>query len=288
MKFIFLTILLFSGLVTVAQEAAEKRVTVLLSNISLEKALTVLSISYNVQFSYSDDVVAMETLVNLSIENQTLTEALDEVLTPHAIAYKIVNASRVVLRRKTVALTQIVRGVVVDEVTGAPIPGATLVVAETEPAKGTTTNANGYFEIANVPIGRRTFEVRSIGYVPRSISAILLVSGKECFLNVALSESVTAMNEVIVTAAKDDAIPADGAAVTSGRTFSVEETKRYAGSMGDPARMATGFAGVTPTSDENNALVVRGNSPRGVLWRVEGVEIPNPNHFSSEGPPVAL
>jgi hypothetical protein len=69
----------------------------------------------------------------------------------------------------------------------------------------------------------------------------------------------------------------------SGRTFSVEETKRYAGNLGDPARMASGFAGVTSASDENNALIVRGNSPRGVLWRIDGLEVPNPNHFAAEG-----
>ena len=71
-------------------------------------------------------------------------------------------------------------------------------------------------------------------------------------------------------------------ATVSARTFSVEETKRYAGSIDDPARMASSYAGVGVV-DGNNDLVIRGNSPRGMLWRMEGLEIPNPNHFSSQG-----
>ncbi|HEY4656603.1 MAG TPA: TonB-dependent receptor, partial [Cyclobacteriaceae bacterium] len=90
-------------------------------------------------------------------------------------------------------------------------------------------------------------------------------------------------SEVVITALKHDGIPGEGVALTSSRNFSVEDTKRYAGSLGDPARMVSAFAGVTGGSDENNALVVRGNSPRGVLWRVEGIEVPNPNHFATEG-----
>jgi hypothetical protein len=112
---------------------------------------------------------------------------------------------------------------------------------------------------------------------------LLLASGKELVLDIALTESVVAMSEVVVNALKNDGIPGQGLAVTSSRTFSVEESKRYAGSMGDPARMASAFAGVTSGADDNNALIVRGNSPRGILWRIDGIEIPNPNHFTTEG-----
>ncbi len=69
----------------------------------------------------------------------------------------------------------------------------------------------------------------------------------------------------------------------SGPYFSVEETKRYAGSFNDPARMAASYAGVTGTPDGNNDIIIRGNSPRGMLWRLEGIEVPNPNHFANEG-----
>jgi hypothetical protein len=71
--------------------------------------------------------------------------------------------------------------------------------------------------------------------------------------------------------------------VLSARAFSTEETDRYAGSRGDPARMASNFAGVSGTDDSRNDLVIRGNSPFGVLYRVDNVVIPNPSHFAVAG-----
>jgi len=72
-------------------------------------------------------------------------------------------------------------------------------------------------------------------------------------------------------------------ALVSSRSFSVEETDRYAGSRSDPARMASNFAGVQGADDSRNDIVIRGNSPMGLLWRVEGVDLPNPNHFAVAG-----
>ena len=72
-------------------------------------------------------------------------------------------------------------------------------------------------------------------------------------------------------------------AVISARSFTIEETERYAGSVGDPSRMASSFAGVSTLSDQQNEIVIRGNSPMGVLWRMDGVDIPNPNHFGALG-----
>jgi hypothetical protein len=80
-------------------------------------------------------------------------------------------------------------------------------------------------------------------------------------------------------------------ATVSARQFSVEETNRYAGSRGEPSRMASNFAGVQGADDSRNDIVIRGNSPLGVLWQMEGINIPNPNHFSiagSTGGPISI
>ncbi|MCZ8284120.1 MAG: TonB-dependent receptor, partial [Bacteroidia bacterium] len=65
--------------------------------------------------------------------------------------------------------------------------------------------------------------------------------------------------------------------------FSMEEVNRYAGGRSDPSRLAANFAGVSSPDDSRNDIVIRGNSPTGVLWRIEGLNIPNPNHFSTIG-----
>jgi len=66
------------------------------------------------------------------------------------------------------------------------------------------------------------------------------------------------------------------------RTLRSQDASRYAGGYYDPLRMVANFPGVASgNSDDNNEIVVRGNSPRGLLWRLEGIEIPNPNHLSN-------
>jgi hypothetical protein len=260
----------------------DRRVTVMLGEISLEEALTVLSISYDVTFSYSDDIIPSRRIISLSIQNERLEEVLDKLLPPLGIGYKV-SRKRIILKKSDSIPKQTIRGTVIDPVTRAPIPGSTITVLGTDPLLGTRTDEDGKFRISNVPVGRISISTSSIGFDPHLVPNVLLTTGKELVVDIQLKESVTPMEEVVVIAKRNDGIPGNGLAVTSGRSFSVEDTKRYAGSLGDPARMATAFAGVTGASDECNSLIVRGNSPRGVLWRVEGIEIPNPNHFTTEG-----
>lgn len=266
-----------------APSSEDKKVTVLLTNISLEEAITIINISYGVQISYSDDVVPAQTMINLRIEDETLPQALEKLLKPYALTYKIVSGRRYVLQKIKPAITQTLRGTIVDVVTRAPIPGATVTLQNVSPLTGVTSDDRGDFRLINIPVGRHSIIISCIGYDPRTITGLLLTSGKELVMSIALSEATTSMNEIVVTGLKNDGIPGDGVAVTSSRTFSIEESKRFAGSLGDPARMASNYAGVTSASDDNNSLVVRGNTPRGILWRIDGIEVPNPNHFATEG-----
>jgi 2-keto-4-pentenoate hydratase len=98
-----------------------------------------------------------------------------------------------------------------------------------------------------------------------------------------MKESTLAMEVVVVRSVKRKDKAQNYMAVASSRTFSVEETERFAGSLGDPARMVANYAGVMTHNDSRNDIIIRGNSPIGVLWRLEGVEVPNPNHFSALG-----
>jgi len=65
--------------------------------------------------------------------------------------------------------------------------------------------------------------------------------------------------------------------------LTIEETLRLPATFFDPARLAFSYAGVTSTNDQANHMVVRGQSPNNNSWRLEGVEIVNPNHLSNGG-----
>ncbi len=178
--------------------------------------------------------------------------------------------------------TQTVRGKIVDFVTSTPLPGVHIILNDRSLNIGTMADANGEFILHKVPIGRNTFMFTFIGYEPVLVKDIMVSTGKELFLPVTMVENVEELEQVVVSAYKKGEVINKMASI-SAQSFSVEETEHYAGSWSDPARMATNFAGVASGNDARNDIVIRGNSPNGLLWRLDGVDIPNPNHFATQG-----
>ena len=178
---------------------------------------------------------------------------------------------------------QTVRGTVLDADSRQPIFSASIAIVGSEPAVTATTAFDGRFSIADVPTGRIALRIRAMGYEEQTLPNLLLVSSKELVLNVVLQSAVKEIDEVTVTATKPKGELRNDMATVSARRISVEETSRIAGGINDPARMVSTFPGVAGDPAGDNTIVVRGNSPKGVLWRLEGMEIPNPNHFAQEG-----
>ncbi|MEH0156330.1 TonB-dependent receptor [Limibacter armeniacum] len=176
---------------------------------------------------------------------------------------------------------QTIRGTVTDADTRQPLPGCTVLVTGVQ--LGATTNYDGKFIIKDVPLGRQTVKISFVGYEEQVVSNLIVTAAKETILEVRLTEYAETLDEVTVEAGDDPASAGNELSMVSSRPFTVEETKRFAGSFNDPARMAVSFAGVTGDPSGNNDIVIRGNSPKGMLWKLEGVEIPNPNHFGDEG-----
>jgi len=187
--------------------------------------------------------------------------------------------------------TQTVRGTVIDKQSQFPLLGAAIILVGSDPLIGVTTDVDGKFELNKVPVGRVTIQVSFIGYNESMLSNIAVNAGKEVVLTVELEERITSLKEAVVVAERDLEKPLNEMATVSARTFSIEESQRFAGARNDVARMASNFAGVATSNDATNDIVIRGNSPNGLLWRFEGVDIPNPNHFgdgSASGGPVSL
>lgn len=178
-------------------------------------------------------------------------------------------------------LTQNVRGTVIDKISKTPLPGATVLLVDSNPVIGTTTDGEGNFKLLKVPVGNRTLKITFMGYLDLTLPNIIVNSGKEVVLNIPLEENIVQMQTVVIEETIDKNKPLNDMATVSARTFSVEETRKYAAAVNDPARMVASYAGVVQTSDGNNSISIRGNSPYGLIWRMEGVDIPNPNHFAN-------
>jgi len=176
-------------------------------------------------------------------------------------------------------LVETVRGKVVSGDPNNELIQASIYVEGSEPIIGTVTDATGNFSF-KVPVGRRKIIISSVGFLAQEID-VLVNAGKEVMLSVILEPVFEELTGVEFVASRDKSRPINRLSVTGGRTFSTEETFRFAGSLGDPARMVRSFAGVIPANDSRNDIIIRGNSPIGVQWSLDGVEVPNLNHFNT-------
>jgi hypothetical protein len=191
------------------------------------------------------------------------------------------SASGMAQVKDSTRFTQTIKGTVTDKATRLSLPGVTLKLTSVNPVKATASNATGAFRLSGVPVGRHILEVSYTGYQSVILSEVLVTTGKEAEVNIELDPQSKSLNEVVVNAASGKR-PLNTMAMASARSFSPEETNRYAGGLFDPARMAQSFAGVVAGGD-NNEIVVRGNSPKSLQWRLEGIEIISPNHFGNQG-----
>lgn len=187
--------------------------------------------------------------------------------------------------------TQEVRGKVFDSESQFPLTGVKIQIftSDSTAKYRAITDLDGLFSISNVPVGKHELMVTYMTYDTKTIT-IEVNSGKETIVQIPLQESFVEQKEVIVSARKKGEV-INELALISAQQFSVSETDRYPGSRSDPARMASNFAGVGGADDSRNDIVIRGNSPLGVVWKVEGIDIPNPSHFAisgSTGGPVSI
>lgn len=181
------------------------------------------------------------------------------------------------------AQTGTIKGTVLDQQSEIPIIGATVELISSDQGFGVVTDVDGYFSMSNVPLGRNVIRISYLGYETMTLPNIDVSSGKDVLVNVTLQESIAELSEVVVTAKTNKDQAQNEMAAISARQFSVEEVNRYSGGRSDVARLASNFAGVSAPDDSRNDIVIRGNSPTGVLWRIEGIPVPSPNHFSTFG-----
>ena len=178
---------------------------------------------------------------------------------------------------------QSIRGLVVDKASQQPLIGANVSVVDADPIIGTVSDVDGQFVLEGLKPGRYRLECTYLGYSSFVSDNLLVNSARELVIQIELEEAAIEVGEVTVTARQNPSQAVNEAALLSTRSFTAEETQRYAATGNDPSRMALGFPGVQTSRDSRNDIIIRGNNPIGLLWRLEGIDIPNPNHFARIG-----
>lgn len=183
--------------------------------------------------------------------------------------------------------TQRITGVVIDKATQQPLIGAAVFIkgeSDNDRMIGSTTDTEGRFLLEGVPVGRYFINCSYVGYRPWVSAYQEVTSGRKLDIRIELDESITFGDSIVVRAPRVASEASNEYGLVSARSFTPEETQRFAGSINDPGRMALSLPGAQiSTQDNENTIVVRANSPIGLIWRLEGVEIPNPNHFAEAG-----
>lgn len=273
-----------------AQVNTAKIISVNFQYKTIGEVIGQLKSEYGVLFSYQNEQIPLKKIIHLKLQQQPLRKVLDIVCSQAGISWQSI-AGQVFLKPLKASLSaevpkdlsQTVRGKITDKESGVPLIGVSVRIVSLVPEKGTVSNVNGDFRINNVAIGRHEIVVSYLGFETIVIPQLLVGSSKEIVLNIEMLESFTSLGAVEVSSKKDGQASLNEMASVSARSFTVEETSRYAAGNFDPARMAQNFAGVTINDDSSNDIVIRGNSPKGIQWRLEGIEINNPNHFGEEG-----
>ncbi|MEK6781506.1 MAG: carboxypeptidase regulatory-like domain-containing protein [Bacteroidota bacterium] len=173
-------------------------------------------------------------------------------------------------------LGQTISGNIKDQISQKPLVSASVSIFKSDQlVGGSVVDSLGNFSIQNVAPGRYKLLVSFTGFASFE-DELLVISGKESIVTVDLLESSTVLKEVEVKANRTEGI----AGVTS---ISMEKSMRVPANFFDPIRMATSYPGVVAASDQSNSIVVKGYSPNGLLWRLQGLDIVSPNHLGNAG-----
>lgn len=171
-----------------------------------------------------------------------------------------------------------VKGVVTNEVTGEFLPFVSVVVQGA--ATGTSTDFEGVFELSGLPPGVVNLSFSSVGYKTANRLEIELTPARPAFLTVALeplSVAVEAAEVVAVTAKGEEEAP------VSLRRIGTNEIKRNPGGGRDISKAIRSLPGVAAIPSFRNDIVIRGGAPNENRFYIDGIEIPNINHFQTQG-----
>lgn len=174
--------------------------------------------------------------------------------------------------------TGVLKGVIADIKNNEPIIGATVSIVNSN--LFAVSEIDGTFQIENIKPGLYDLEVSYLGYEMFSLSEIEVQGAKPTFLQINLRETSKQLEEVTI---KATSFKKTSESPVSLKNIGVSEIRRNPGGNRDISRVIQSLPGVTSTASFRNDLIIRGGAPNENRFYIDDVEIPNINHFATQG-----
>ena len=171
-----------------------------------------------------------------------------------------------------------IKGRVFDPINNEGVPFANVVIQGT--ATGAVTDFDGNYAIENLEPGLYNVEASSVGYETKVEYEIQTFNNKPAFVNIELSPASELLEAVEIVASpfsKREEAP------VSMRTIGVSEIERNPGGNRDISRVIQSLPGVASPPSFRNDIIIRGGAPNENKFYLDGVEVPNINHFATQG-----
>ncbi|MDB9910787.1 TonB-dependent receptor [Flavobacteriaceae bacterium] len=170
-------------------------------------------------------------------------------------------------------------GQIIDEKTQYPLEGSSVILEGTN--IGVITDANGYFTFENVPTKSYNIQATYLGYESQTLYNVIVKSVGTPSLLFKLNEASEALDEIILS---KSSFRTSKETPLSTQSFSAVEIETYPGGNNDIAKVAQSLPGISPSiGGFRNDFIIRGGAPNESVYYLDGVEIPNINHFSTQG-----
>ena len=172
-----------------------------------------------------------------------------------------------------------INGYIYDSKSQLPLLGANVIIEGTE--KGAISDENGFFEITNISPKSYNLSVSYVGYQSKKIFNIIIKSKGNQTLEILLVESSEELDEIIIY---ESPFKKSAETPLSVNTFSRVEIESYPGADNDVTKVVQSMPGLSPSvGGFRNDIIIRGGAPNETVYYLDEIEIPNINHFSTQG-----
>ena len=174
--------------------------------------------------------------------------------------------------------TSIIKGKVTDKINNEPIPFANIYLEQTQ--TGVATDFDGLYELKNINPGQYNLTISFVGYQTRTISEIIVNPNKPTIIDIQLNISSTSLDEIEI---KSSPFQKTEESPVSKRSINASEIYRNPGGNRDISRVIQSLPGVASTVSFRNDIIIRGGAPNENRFYLDGIEVPNINHFATQG-----